>query len=216
MVFPHSWRIVGIVTSLILASAGSVQAEVRLPSVLSDHMLLQQGVPVRVWGWAGPGEAVQVRFRGRSYTGHTPLPGDSGDWEVHLAPSEAGGPFRLEVRGANTIVLEDVLVGDVWVASGQSNMDWSVRRSKNPDEEIAQANFPKIRLFKVARKVADKPLEDVEGKWQPCSPQSVGRFLGRRLLLRPAPAPEAGSSRRRDPDGVGGNPGTGLGEQASP
>ncbi len=176
MVFPHSWKIVGIATSLILASAGPAPAEVRLPAVFSDHMLLQQGVPVRVWGWSGPGETVQVRFRDRSYRANAPLPGDSGDWEVFLAPLEAGGPFRLEVRGTNTIVLEDVLVGDVWVASGQSNMDWSVRRSRNPDQEIAQANYPRIRLFKVARKVADSPLEDVEGAWQPCSPESVGEF----------------------------------------
>lgn len=176
MVFPHSWRIVGVTAVLFLAFVGPVPAEVRLPAVLSDYMLLQQGVPVRIWGWAGPDETVQVGFRGRSYTANTPLPGDSGDWEVFLAPSEAGGPFRLEVQGTNTIVIEDILVGDVWVASGQSNMDWSVRRSKNPDEEIAQANFPRIRLFKVARNVADKPLEDVEGVWQPCSSQSVADF----------------------------------------
>ncbi len=176
MTFQCSWRIVGIAVSLFLALSGPALAEVRLPAAISEHMLLQQGVPVRIWGWAGAGETVQVSFRGRSYTATTPLPGDSGDWEVHLAPSEAGGPFRLEVRGTNTITLKDVLVGDVWVASGQSNMDWSVRRSKNPDEEIAQANFPRIRLFKVTRKVADSPLEDVEGAWQPCSPESVGEF----------------------------------------
>lgn len=176
MVFPHSWRLVGTAVALLLATAGLVQAEVRLPAVISDHMLLQQGVPARVWGWAGPDETVQVQFRGRSYTATAPLPGESGDWEVFLAPSEAGGPFRLEVRGSNTIAIEDVLVGDVWVASGQSNMDWSVRRSRDPDEEIAQANFPRIRLFKVARNVADEPLEDVEGAWQPCTPESVEHF----------------------------------------
>ena len=176
MVFPYSWRIIGIAVALLLATVGLVRAEVRLPSVISDHMLLQQGVPARIWGWSSPGEIVQVRFRGRNYTASAPLPGESGDWEVFLAPSEAGGPFRLEVRGTNTIAVEDVLVGDVWVASGQSNMDWSVRRSRNPDEEIAQANFPGIRLFKVARNVADEPLEDVEGAWQPCSPKSVEHF----------------------------------------
>ena len=176
MVFPHSWRLVGTAVALLLATAGLVQAEVRLPAVISDHMLLQQGVPARIWGWCSPGETVQVRFRGRSYTAAAPLPGESGDWEVFLAPSEAGGPFRLEVRGSNTIAIEDVLVGDVWVASGQSNMDWSVRRSRDPDEEIAQANFPRIRLFKVARNVADEPLEDVEGAWQPCTPKSVEHF----------------------------------------
>ena len=132
MVIPYSWRLVGIVVALLPATAGLVQAEVRLPAVISDHMLLQQGVPVRIWGWSSPDETVQVRFRGRSYTASAPLPGESGDWEVFLAPSEAGGPFRLEVRGTNTIAIDDVLVGDVWVASGQSNMDWSVRRSKNP------------------------------------------------------------------------------------
>ena len=163
MVFSQSWRVIGFTVAFLLASTGPVSAEVRLPAVISEHMLLQQGVPVRIWGWSDPGETVKVRFRDRSYTAAAPLPGESGDWEVFLAPTAAGGPFRLEVRGSNTIVLEDVLVGDVWVASGQSNMDWSVRRSRNPDQEIAQANFPRIRLFKVARNVADEPLENVEG-----------------------------------------------------
>ena len=158
MVIPGSWRIFAVAAALLPATAGSVQAEVRLPAVISDHMLLQQGVPARIWGWCSPGETVQVRFRGRSYTASAPLPGESGDWEVFLAPSEAGGPFRLEVRGSNTIAIEDVLVGDVWVASGQSNMDWSVpgvrgirmRRSLRPtfpgsDSSRSPATWPTSR-----------------------------------------------------------------------
>ena len=93
-----------------------------------------------------------------------------------MAPLEAGGPFEMVVSGENTITLTDVLVGEVWIASGQSNMVWSVRRSRDAEAEVAQAAFPRIRLFKVALKVADQPLEDVEGSWQKCSEQSVADF----------------------------------------
>ncbi len=156
-----------------LALTNSVSAEVRLPALISDHMLLQQEVPVRIWGWANPGEQVRVQFGGQNLSA---VADSLGDWEAFLAPLEAGGPFQMVIAGDNTITLTDVLVGEVWVASGQSNMVWSVKRSRNADAEISHAEFPRIRLFKVALKVADQPLEDVEGSWQRCSAQSVADF----------------------------------------
>ncbi len=167
-----SWILFSTVL-IVLALSARVSAEVRLPALISDHMLLQQKVPVRIWGWANPGEQVRVRFGGQNVSAAA----DSlGGWEAFLAPLEAGGPFQMVVSGENTITLTDVLVGEVWVASGQSNMVWSVRRSRDAEAEIAQAEFPRIRLFKVALGVADQPLEDVEGSWQKCSAQSVPDF----------------------------------------
>ncbi len=167
-----SWILLSTVLT-VLALTGWVSAEVRLPALISDHMLLQQEVPVRIWGWADPGEQVRVEFGGQNVS----TPADAGgEWEVFLSPLEAGGPFQMVISGENIVTLTDVLVGEVWIASGQSNMVWSVRRSRDAETEVTKAEFPRIRLFKVALKVADQPLEDVEGNWQQCSAQSVADF----------------------------------------
>jgi sialate O-acetylesterase len=160
---------------VLIFCAAALLADVRLPSLFSDHMLLQGGVPVRVWGKGEPGEQVTVRFRSQSVSASA---GSSGQWEAFLAPLDPGGPSELTVEGKNTITIRDVLVGDVWVASGQSNMVWPVRRSNNPEQEIAAADYPQIRLFKVAMKVSPTPLDDVSGSWMVCGPQTVGDFSG--------------------------------------
>jgi len=137
-------------------------------------MVIQRGLPVHIWGMAEPGETVSVAFRGetRSTAADT-----LGRWSVYLAPAEAGGPFALSVKGTSTIELNDVLVGDVWVASGQSNMEMPVSRVANADAEIATAKFPRIRLFQVERKVSDYPMEDVTARgWSICDPETVGKF----------------------------------------
>jgi sialate O-acetylesterase len=136
-------------------------------------MVVQQQMPVKVWGWADPGERVEVSLAGQTRAGSADA---SGKWLVTLEPLPAGGPHKLIVQGKNRIELEDVLVGEVWIGSGQSNMQWPVRRSMNPDEEIANANWPKIRLFTVARRIAETPQEDCEGEWLMCSPETVGDF----------------------------------------
>jgi sialate O-acetylesterase len=160
-------------------------AEVRLPAVLTDHMVLQRGLPVHVWGRANSGEAVSVTFRDNTRLATA----DSlGSWSVYLPPSEAGGPFDLMVKAENTILLRDVLVGDVWIASGQSNMEFRLREALNSATEIAAANRPRIRLFQVNNRVADHPMDDVDAKpWAPCSPETarnfsaVAYFFGRHL-----------------------------------
>jgi sialate O-acetylesterase len=101
-----------------------------------------------------------------------------GRWFVFLAPGGAGGPFELTVGGKNRLGVKDVLVGDVWIASGQSNMGWSVRQSDNAQQEISSAAYPNIRLFRVGLKVAHYPLDDVRGEWAQCSPESVPNFSG--------------------------------------
>jgi sialate O-acetylesterase len=156
-----------------LAIAPAAFADVQLPGIISDHMVLQRGAPVRIFGKAQPGEAVTVTFRGQTaQTAADPL----GRWEVWLNPLTTGAPADMTIKGANTITVADVLVGDVWIGSGQSNMQWTVKDSDNADAEIAAANYPQIRLFYVPRKTSSAPVDDVDAKWVVCSPQSVPGF----------------------------------------
>jgi len=173
---------------LSLFIAPQARAEVRLPKVLGDHMVIQQGQPATIWGWADAGEKVVVEM-GES-RGETKA-NDEGAWSVKIDPPAAGGPYEVHVVGSNTLKLTDVLVGEVWVCSGQSNMQWSVNRALHPAEEIAAAKFPKIRLFTVARNPAEQPLKDCVGNgqagWTACKPETiagfsaVGYFFGRKL-----------------------------------
>ena len=148
-------------------------ADVRLPAVLGDHMMLQADRPIHLWGWADAGEQVNVTFRGQSGSATT---GANGKWSLYLNPESAGGPYTLEVAGKNRIRLDDVLVGEVWLGSGQSNMVWMLRNSNNADEEILAAGYPQIRLFKVKLETAGAPKEDVEGEWMVCGPETVPGF----------------------------------------
>lgn len=173
---PRLWWKWGMAVGLAVAGwAGPVAwAEVRLPHLWTDHMVLQQNSLVRIWGWADPDEQVTVRFCGQKASGKADA---QGRWEVKIPTGQAGGPYELTVAGRqNQITCRNVLVGEVWVCSGQSNMAWPVIASLNSQQEIASANYPKIRLFTVVRKVSDKPLEDCEGVWQECCAQTVGSF----------------------------------------
>jgi len=147
--------------------------EVRLPSVFSDHMVLQRQAKVRIWGWAGAGEAVTVTFRNQKATAQA---GKDGTWSVVLPPLVTGGPDELVIAGKNRIALKDVLVGEVWVGSGQSNMAMNLLGVLNSDKEIAAANFPNIRLFTVAIANANTPSDNVNGSWQICTPDSAKWF----------------------------------------
>jgi len=156
----------------LLLIAGS-QAAVKLPNLIGDHMLLQRDVPVRIFGTADPGEAVTVSFRGQ--TAETTA-NALGRWEAWLKPMTPAAPAEMTVRGTNTIRIADVLVGDVWIGSGQSNMQWAVRQTNNAEAEISGANFPQVRLFYVPRKGSSTPVEDVDAKWVVCTPESARDF----------------------------------------
>ncbi|MEZ5364677.1 MAG: sialate O-acetylesterase [Bryobacterales bacterium] len=150
-------------------------ADVRLPAILGDHMALQAQMPLHFWGWADPGEKVEVKFRGQSAS--TTAEAD-GRWSLYLNPEAAGGPDTVEIAGRNRIRLDDVLVGEVWVGSGQSNMVFPVKNANDADKEIAAASFPEIRIFKVKLETASEPKQDVEGEWVACSPQTAGDISG--------------------------------------
>ena len=132
--------------ALVLAAALPTLADVRLPALFTDHMVLQQGQKNRVWGWADAGEAVVVTIAGQR---HTATADAKGKWLVTLDALPVGGPHTLAVTGKNKLAVEDVLVGEVWICSGQSNMAWSVLQSQNPQEEIAAARHPNIRMSQV-------------------------------------------------------------------
>jgi len=159
---------------LVGFSFGSARAEVRLPGFFNDHMVLQRGKPIPIWGWADPGEEISVSLSGGAAASASA--DKEGRWRVALESMAAGGPHTLTVVGSNKIQIDDVLIGEVWLCSGQSNMEWTVSRSLNPQEEAAAADFPRIRHVKVARKTSGQPLDDLSAEWQVCSPATVRNF----------------------------------------
>ncbi|HXK05608.1 MAG TPA: sialate O-acetylesterase [Verrucomicrobiae bacterium] len=163
-----------LATCIVLtAAACALHAAVKVPALISDHMVLQQGIPVRIWGTADPGEAVRVDLQGQSVSAKA---GADGKWTAWLKPLVTAGPLEMTIAGSNTISIKDVLVGEVWVGSGQSNMEFRLQTANNHDDEIAQASYPMIHLFQVKRAVADQPADDVVGTWQVCSPEAVKSF----------------------------------------
>lgn len=161
--------------ALILSSLGCpVSADVKLPTVLDSHMVIQRDQPVRIWGWADVGEKVEVALNGES---KTVTAGDDGRWLVELGPQQADGkPRDIAINGKNEIKLTDVLVGEVWIGSGQSNMEWQLKNTHGSAEAIAAADHPDIRLFHVPKVQQKTPAEDVKAKWKICTPASVPNF----------------------------------------
>jgi sialate O-acetylesterase len=152
----------------------SLYANVQLPKIFGDHMVLQRDRAITIWGWADTKEKITVTLNKQS---KSVVAGKDGSWKISLASEPAGGPYNLVVKGKNTINLSDILIGDVWVCSGQSNMEWSVRNSNNPTEEIAAANYPTIRHFKIPNTVASEPQKDIRGgEWKAATKENVADF----------------------------------------
>ncbi len=164
-----------VLTLVLILVVNALLADVRLPQIFGDGMVLQRNQPIAVWGWADPGERVEVKLNNQS---QETTAGADGAWKLQLSPEAAGGPFQLVVAGKNTLTLSDVLIGEVWICSGQSNMEWSVTNSNNAAQEIATANYPQIRHVKIPRTTAAKPLADIGEplEWQAATPQHVGDF----------------------------------------
>ena len=154
----------------VLGSPSSARAEVRLPHVFGSHMVFQRDQPLIIWGWATPGETVTVQLGDARQTATA---NDRGEWKATLPALPASGPFTLTVRGSSTVTCDDVMIGEVWLCSGQSNMEFGVGNLKNAREEIAAANHPGIRLLMVENRWTPTPQSDMDGKWKVCTPQSV-------------------------------------------
>ena len=171
-------RTAAVAAALILA--GSAAAEVKPAALFSDHMVAQSGMPVPVWGTADPGESISVTLNGTKANG---VAGADGKWMVRLGKLKPGGPFTMTIAGKNTITINDVLVGEVWLGSGQSNMVFNVsNKGHSPyglldeEKEIAAANYPQVRMFTVKDAKSYTPKADVEGEWKVCTPENVPDF----------------------------------------
>jgi len=150
------------------------KADVTLPKIFSSNMVLQQGIEIPVWGWADKNERIRVTFNNETVRTRADK---EGNWMVKLPVQKYGGPFTLTINGKNTVEFTNVMVGEVWIASGQSNMEMRVDQSNNAEEEIAAASYPSIRLFTVPKAVAQFPKNDISGgEWVECSPETVGAF----------------------------------------
>ena len=160
---------------LALSLLPTVHADVTLSRVFGDHMVIQQEKPIRIWGSAAAGEEITAEIGGQTASGKAR---DDGYFRINLPPMKADGKAHtLTVKGKNTVTVNDVLLGEVWICSGQSNMEWSVRASLNAQQEIAAADHPQIRLFDVPGHVSGPvPLTDPRGRWQVCAPGSIANF----------------------------------------
>ena len=163
-----------VLAILLITSASRIQADVKLPAVLDSHMVIQRDRPVRIWGTADPGEAVSVTLG--SETKKTTA-GDDSRWLVELSAQKADGkPRQISIAGKNEIVLNDILVGEVWIGSGQSNMEWRLNSTHGSKEAIAAASHPNIRLFHVPKVRKPAPADDVQAAWKVCSPETIPTF----------------------------------------
>src|ERR1041384_1832386 len=172
---------------LLLVFVGAVRAEVRLPAIISDNLVLQQETKVRIWGNARAGERVTVTFRNKSAQ---TVADAQGRWQVFIGPLKSGGPAELTVKGDNTLTIKNVLVGEGWLCSGQLNMEWPLANTIGATETLANANYPEIRMFRVEHHTSAEPLTDLEGHWVITTPDeaahftAVGYFFGRELYQR--------------------------------
>jgi len=162
----------------------TLRAEFQLAPLFTDNAVLQQGMTVPVWGWGDDGEIITVKFRGQKVT----TTAHNGKWSASLKKLKAGGPDMLTVASkSRTLELTNVLVGEVWICSGQSNMEWPMRQSFQPEADMASATNSQIRFFLVPKKKADAPTTLIKSSWAVCSPETikdrtaVGYYFGRDL-----------------------------------
>ncbi len=163
-----------IILSVVFLLTVSTQANVTLPKVFSSNMVLQRDKPVRIWGWAAKGEKVTVQFNTQKIVSKA---GANGDWQVTLQPMPAGGPYELAISGQNRLVFSNILMGDIYICSGQSNMEWILKNTNNAANEIAASAYPNIRLFTVKKAMSFSEKKDVEATpWEECAPSTSGDF----------------------------------------
>lgn len=171
-----------LIAILSAALTSVARGDIRLPALVSDNMVLQRNTKIAVWGWAAPGEVVRVTFQALKTTSKADR---DGRWKMLIGPYEAGGPYEMTVTGKNHLAIHNIMVGDVWLASGQSNLEFPMKHDDAQDfggipnaaKEIEGANFPAIRLFMVHHSIAAEPRPDVEAEtWTAVAPRTVGNF----------------------------------------
>ncbi|PKQ43845.1 sialate O-acetylesterase [Confluentibacter flavum] len=161
-------------TLLLLIFSFHSYANIELPLLFADNMVLQRNKPIPVWGWADANENIEIHFNNQIVKTKADK---NGKWQVNLKPEPAGGPYNMSIKGKNLITLKDILVGEVWVCSGQSNMEFTVSQAMNAPQEMNDANYPMIRQFLVEKDVSTTPKQKLKnGKWDVCSTNTVGNF----------------------------------------
>ncbi len=176
-----------LVTLFTILIAQNSMGQIRLPAIFSNNMVLQQKEKVALWGWGAPSEEISIHPSWDTLTTKVTV-NNFGKWMTRIQTPSAGGPYTLTLKGSSEIILKDILIGEVWICSGQSNMEWSVYNgSEDAKQARPQANHPTIRLYHVVRSGADQPQERGEGNWEACTPEtmarfsSVGYFFGKKL-----------------------------------
>jgi sialate O-acetylesterase len=165
-------HILFLLTGILSFTSGFSQ--LRLPGIFGDHMVIQRSQPVPVWGWSSPNEEIEIRFDQQQ---KKIIADKNGKWRINLDPEPAGGPFELSIKGKTSIIIHDVLVGEVWLCSGQSNMEFQLKSVREADAEIYSANYPEIRHIKIPLTVSSIPKEDIQpAQWTVCSPKTAGNF----------------------------------------
>ncbi|MEQ9302501.1 MAG: sialate O-acetylesterase, partial [Marinoscillum sp.] len=164
-----------LTTLLVLFLSINALADVRLSSIFTDNMVLQRNQAVKIWGWAQSRETVMLQFNNQSMNTRADK---AGFWVVELEPMSYGGPFEMKIEGqSNSIVLKNVLIGDVWIGSGQSNMEWPLKKTKSGETTVASSDNPQIRLFTVERTMSPEPKSEVAGTgWLVASPETTINF----------------------------------------
>ena len=165
-------------------------AQISLPAIFTDGMVLQQNADITIWGWGSPDETIRIFpewMPGDTIKAHVD---DLGKWSATIRTIKAGGPYSIELKGSSTRKIVDVMLGEVWLCSGQSNMEWSVNHGiQNGEVEAANASFPSLRIFHLPKRGSEFPQENCESKWTVSSPETmrmtsaVGYFYGRCSLL---------------------------------
>ncbi|OXA75175.1 sialate O-acetylesterase [Flavobacterium aquidurense] len=183
---------------LVLGFKLTLCAQVKLPALVADNMVLQQNSKVNLWGWASPNEKINIQL-GWQNTSIDVLANADGNWKISVdTPQGSDKPYTISIQASNKIVLNNVLIGEIWICSGQSNMYFPVGKEdgtwktgvKNYEEELKNASYPNIRLFTVATNASPRPLDDVNGSWKECSPtnvytfSAVAYFFGRELYQK--------------------------------
>jgi sialate O-acetylesterase len=173
---------------VLLIPGNSALAGITLPSVFSDNMVLQQNSEASIWGWGNAGELVKIVAGWNSADTITVKADNSARWETSLKTVDAGGPYSIQILGSSAVELKNVMLGEVWICSGQSNMEWSVNMGiDNGEEEASKADHPGIRIFHIPKKGAEYPQQDCDAAWKVCTPETmrttsaVGYFFAREL-----------------------------------
>lgn len=171
---------IGFVSFLLISISFQTEAQMRLPAIIGDNMVLQQQSKAPLWGWTAPGEEIRVSVDWSNET-YSIKADENGRWQVDVVTPDAGGPYAIVIQGTEKITLSNVMIGEVWLCSGQSNMEmalegWPNQPITGSEKYISEADHPDIRLFTVKRKTSYEPLVDCEGSWAPCSPENAGAF----------------------------------------